>query len=287
VLRRLCLVFSLLLFPAVLTAAPDIKDGFFRTSDGIKLHYLEAGSGQAIVFEPGWSMPAWIWDAQIHHFAEHYHVVALDPRSQGDSDKPSEGNSPERRSQDLKELIEHLKLAPAVLVGWSLGVPELLTYAEQFGGTSVRAYVLVDGFAWDKLDPQFATAMLGMYRQVQLNRRAFTDKFVRSMYKKPQAEDYIARVVEASLKMPADSAVAASVGSLSRADWRPAVAKMDRPVLILCQKSAKSFAADWIVSTVPSTRVELFENAGHALFVDDAQHFNAVLEDFVQHLPER
>ena len=49
-------------------------------------------------------MPAWIGDPQIQYFAEHYHVVALDPRSQGDSDKPLEGNSPERRAQDIKEL---------------------------------------------------------------------------------------------------------------------------------------------------------------------------------------
>lgn len=287
-MRRFLVVVCLLLVPAKPPAASGaVKDGFFKTSDGVKLHYLEAGTGPSIVFEPGWSMPAWIWDAQIRYFAEHYHVVALDPRSQGESDKPPEGNSPERRSQDIKELIDHLRLGPAVLVGWSLGVPELLTYAEQFGGANVRAYVLVDGFAWDKLDPQFATSMLGMYRQVELNRRSFTEKFVRSMYKKPQPESYIARVVEASLKMPADSAIAASAGSVSRGDWRPAIAKMDRPILILCQAASQSFAADLIVSVASSTKVELFQDAGHALFVDDAERFNSVLDDFVQHLPAR
>ena len=92
-------------------------------------------------FEPGGNMPAWMWDPQIQYFAGHYHVVALDPRSQGDSDKPLEGNSPERRAQDIKELVDHLKLAPVVLVGWPLAAPELLSYAEQFGGGQVRAYV--------------------------------------------------------------------------------------------------------------------------------------------------
>jgi microsomal epoxide hydrolase len=161
----------------------------------------------------------------------------------------------------------------------------VLAYAEQFGGSSVRAYVLVDGFAWDKQDPQFVTAMLGFYRQVAINRRDFTEKFVRSMYKKPQAEDYIQRVVAASLQMPADSAIAASVSSISRADWRPAISKLDRPVLITCQAAMKSVAADLIQSLVPSARVELFQDAGHALFVDDAGRFNSVLDDFLTHLP--
>lgn len=34
----------------------------FRTSDGVELHYLEAGSGPTLVFVPGWTMPADIWE---------------------------------------------------------------------------------------------------------------------------------------------------------------------------------------------------------------------------------
>jgi len=286
VLRKVFLLLPLLLILPTLVMGAEGKDGSFKTSDGVKLHYLEAGSGPAIFFEPGWSMPAWIWDPQFKYFAEHFHVVALDPRSQGDSDKPTEGNSCERRAQDIKELLEHLKLDHVVLVGWSLGVPELLTYAEQFGGSRVRGYVLVDGFAWDKQDPQFITSMVGMYKQVQTNRREFTEKFVRSMYKKPQPEEYIQRVVAASLKMPSDSAVAASVRYIRRADWRPALAKVNRPVLVMCQAQLKGMAGDPIVAAIPTARVELFEDAGHALFVDDAGRFNALLGDFILHLPE-
>ena len=259
------------------------NSGYFKTSDGVRLHYLEAGSGAAIVFVPGWTIPAWIWEAQIRHFAAHYHVVALDPRSQADSEKVPEGNYPERRALDIHELIENLKLSPAVLVGWSLAVSDLLAYAEQFGGKDIRAYVLVDGFAWDKLDPQFITSILPFYRQIQLNRRSFTEQFVRSMYKKPQSEDYIQRVVTASLQMPADSAIAASVSSVARADWSPAIRKLDRPVLITCEAQTKSMTADVVKSLLPSTRVEIFEDAGHALFVDDADRFNSVLDDFITH----
>jgi len=285
VLRKILHLLPFLLIPTLVVGAEG-KDGSFKTSDGVKLHYLEAGNGPAIFFEPGWSMPAWIWDPQFKYFADHFHVVALDPRSQGDSDKPTDGNSCERRAQDIRELLEHLKLDRVVLVGWSLGVPELLTYAEQFGGSRVRGYVLVDGFAWDKQDPQFITTMVGMYKQVQTNRREFTEKFVRSMYKKAQPEEYIQRVVAASLKMPSDSAIAASVSSIARADWRPALAKVDRPVLVMCQAQLKGMAAHPIVAAIPAAHVELFEDAGHALFVDDPGRFNALLGDFILHLPE-
>jgi microsomal epoxide hydrolase len=75
------------------------------------------------------------------------------------------------------------------------------------------------------------------------------------------------------------------VSTIIRADWRPAIAKLDRPVLITCESAIKGPAADLINSMDPSTRVELFDNAGHALFVDDSTRFNAVLEDFLQNLP--
>jgi len=265
-------------------SAAEVQGGSFSTSDGVKIHYLEAGKGPAIVFVPGWSMPAWIWESQIKHFSENFHVLALDPRSQGESEKVANGNDMERRARDVKELVEHLHLAPAVLVGWSLAVPELLSYAEQFGGDSVRGYVLVDGFAWTKQDLQFVASMLAMYHQVEANRAVFTDRFVRSMYRKPQPEEYIERVKQASMQMPADSAVAASVSSVSRADFTAAIRKMDKPVMVICETQLKAMAADPIAALIPTARVELFEDAGHALFVDDADRFNTVLEDFIAHL---
>jgi non-heme chloroperoxidase len=139
-LRMSLFIIPLLLVQTAVAVSPEVKGGFFRTTDGVRLHYLEAGRGPGILFEPGWIMPAWIWEAQPRNFAEHYHVVALDLRSQGDSDKRSDHNYPERRAQDINELVSHLKLSPVVLVGWSLGGNELLTCAEQFAASQVRAY---------------------------------------------------------------------------------------------------------------------------------------------------
>lgn len=283
--RTLLVLAPCFLALSAFAANSGAKDGFFKTSDGVQLHYLEAGSGPAIVFEPGWSMPAWIWETQLRDLSAHYHIIAIDPRSQGESDKSVGNNSTERRAQDIHELLDHLNLGPAVLVGWSLGVPEIVTYAEQYGGAQVRAYVFVDGVLWDKRNEQFVDTMLGVYKQVQNNRSTFTAAFVRSMYKKPRSDDYYDRLTKAVLKMPTDSAIAASISSMSRADYRPAIAKLDRPVMVMCEAALKPLAADLVVANVPGTRVELFEDAGHALFVDAADRFNKTLADFVQHLP--
>ncbi len=92
---RLCLKLLLaatLLLPGVAEAA----DRFFTTSDGVRLHYTETGPNfaQTLVFVPGWTMPAWIFQRQIDVFSRDYHVVALDPRGQGESEVPPTGYEP-------------------------------------------------------------------------------------------------------------------------------------------------------------------------------------------------
>src|ERR1700730_11986921 len=86
--------------------AQTAKSDFFRTSDGVRIHYLEAGSGRSIVFIPGWTMPAWIWQKQIDEFSKSYHVIAVDPRSQGESDKPTYGHLPATRARDYQAMVD-------------------------------------------------------------------------------------------------------------------------------------------------------------------------------------
>lgn len=283
-MRRLIgLLLLCLLATSAYAAEPKTKSGFFTTSDGVRLHYLESGQGQAILFVPGWTMPADIWDAQIKFFSEHYHVIAIDPRSQGDSDKPTEGNFPERRARDYKELVDHLKLSPVVLVGWSLGVAELLAYVDQFGPDSVRALVLVDGVL--SVPQEMLPGIVSMLHTAQVDRRKFTDAFVRSMYKKPQTEAYLQRVVQASLRTPSNSAISLIAGLMG---YRGLASGMEKyaghPLLIVCRDPNLAKEAQALRDKRPNTRVEFVEDAGHALFVDDADRFNSILADFLTHL---
>ena len=60
-------------------AAAPARDGSFVTSDGVRLHYLEAGSGdRAIVFIPGWLMPAAVFERQLAALSGEFRILALD-----------------------------------------------------------------------------------------------------------------------------------------------------------------------------------------------------------------
>lgn len=266
--------------------AQPAKSGFFKTSDGVRIHYLEAGSGRPIVFIPGWTMPAWIWQKQIDHFSKKYRVIAVDPRSQGESDKPAYGHLPETRARDYEELVNHLDLKQPVLAGWSMACTELLKYVEQFGADNIGGLVLVDGYLPDKPNPEMFTGMSEWMNQLQQDRRKQADGFVRSMFKKPQTEDYFKRLVDASIQVPADTAAVLIYNMIAVKDLSGAFARLNRPVLFTYQPSTRQ-SADLLKSKLGGkVRLERFDGDGHALFVDEPEKFNRVLEEFLESLPK-
>ena len=229
-------------------------------------------------------MPAWIWQKQIDEFSKKYHVIAVDPRSQGESDKPPYGHLPETRARDYKELVDHLGLKQPVLVGWSMGCGELMKYVEQFGTDNLGGLVLVDGLVWDKLSPEMFAGLSGWMNQLQQDRQKQADGFVRSMFKKPQAEDYLKRVIDASTQVPADTAAVLIYNMIAVKDFSGTFAKMNRPMLFTYQPETQP-TADLLKSKLgEKVRLERFDGAGHALFVDDPEKFNRVLEEFLQSL---
>jgi non-heme chloroperoxidase len=267
------------------TAAPA-KSAFFKTSDGISIHYLEAGSGRPIVFIPGWTMPAWIWQKQIDEFSKKYHVVAVDPRSQGESDRPAYGHMPETRARDYKELVDQVGLKHPVLIGWSMGCGELIKYVEQFGTGNVGGIVLVDGYITDKPSDLFVP-LSGWMNQVQQDRPKQAEAFVRSMYKKPQTEEYLKRVIDASVQTPVDTAALLIYNMIAVKDFLPGLniladVKTKTPVLFAYQPETQQSADYLKMKLGDKLRLEMFEGDGHALFVDDPEKFNRVLEDFLQ-----
>ena len=284
---RIRLAITLMCFLAVPSVfAQAAKSDFFTTSYGIRIHYLEAGSGRPIVFIPGWTMPAWIWQKQIDEFSKQYRVIAVDPRSQGESDKPTSGHLPETRSRDYKELVEHLGLKQPVLVGWSMACGELVKYAEQYGTDQVGGVVLVVGFLSEKLSPEMFAVISGWMNQLQQDRRKQADGFVRSMFKKPQPDDYLQRVVDASVQVPADTAAVLIYNMIAVKDFSPGLARMSRPVLFAYQPESQ-LSADFLKSKLgDKLKLERFDGDGHALFVDDPDKFNHVLKESIQGLPK-
>ena len=287
-LQNRCKTGSLVLLLCVLTEpgalAQAEKNGFVKTSDGIRIHYVEAGTGDPIVFIPGWRMPGWIWQKQIDALSNKYRVIAVDPRSQGASDRPNYGHLPETRARDYKQVVDQLGLKQPVLIGWSMGCGELLSYVEQFGEDGIRGLVLVDGLIPANQNPEIVSMMYDWLIQLQQDRQKEAEVFVRSMYKKPETEEYLQRVVQASMMVPTDTTVTLLHNMVEVTDFSNAFARINRPVLFAYEPDLQANADFLKAKLGDRVRLERFDGDGHALFVDDPEKFNRLVDDFVQGL---
>ncbi len=274
-----------LLLLACLLAAPGaqaagrITSHYFRTSDGVRLHYLEAGSGpHTIVMVPGWTMPAWIFDRQIRAFSRRWRVVALDPRGQGASAIPPRGYTAPRRGQDIAELIDRLGPRPVVLLGWSLGVLDSLAYVHAHGDRRLAGLVLVDNSVGEEPPPAPPPYSRP---EPRLPRAQKMGLFVRGMFDRPQPRPWLNRLTEAALRTPPAAARALLSYDEPRSYWRDAVYGAARPLLYVVRPRWEAQAAN-LRAKRPDTETIVMRGVGHALFVDAASRFDASVESFLR-----
>jgi len=113
---------------------------------GLELAIREwAGEGSPFLLVHGLASNARTWDHVAESLNEHgHHVVAVDQRGHGLSDKPAIGYGFDEVTADLNALIEVLSLDLPVLAGQSWGGNVVLEYGARWPET-VTGLVLVDG----------------------------------------------------------------------------------------------------------------------------------------------
>lgn len=105
------------------------------THDGVKLYYEVYGTGEPLLIVHG--NGGYIADvkAQIEHFRKRYKVIAMDSRDHGKSADSPDKLTYEKMTGDLAALLDHLKVGPVNVLGWSDGGIEALllgiTYPEK------------------------------------------------------------------------------------------------------------------------------------------------------------
>ncbi|HUB14044.1 MAG TPA: alpha/beta hydrolase [Acetobacteraceae bacterium] len=280
--RRLLesLLLSAFLAPTAARAGTAVPSRWFETSDGVRLHYLEAGPPGAhiLVFIPGWTMPAWIWAPQIAAFSRRYHVIAFDPRGQGDSATPTWGYDQNRRGQDIAELIARLAPQPVVVVGWSLGVLDTLAYVHTHGDRRLAGLVLVDNSVGEEPAPVWVPSRphpLPAASHAEAMRR-----FVQAMFHHPQPAAYLQRLTEATLHTPEAACRELLSYPVPRTYWRDAIYATAKPVLYVVRPGFAAQAEN-LQRNRPDTETAVFADAGHALFIDDAVRFNQLVARFL------
>jgi pimeloyl-ACP methyl ester carboxylesterase len=151
------------------------KDGFVN-ANGIKLHYVDwGGTGDTILFLPGFNDSAHIYDSFAPRFTDRFHAIGLTRRGVGQSDKPKDGYDASTRVEDIRQALDALGTSRVILIGHSMAGDELTLFASRYPQRTIKVVYLdaaydrtpqgwLDGLS----DPNYKPSMMTRMRMEAL-----------------------------------------------------------------------------------------------------------------------
>src|SRR5712692_7825184 len=113
--------------------------------DGVKLHYLTAGRGPALILLHGYAETSRMWKPIMPLLADKFTVIAPDLPGIGDSAIPANGLDMKTAATRIHALARSLGVAKARVVGHDIGLMVAYAYAAQYP-SEVEKLVLMDAF---------------------------------------------------------------------------------------------------------------------------------------------
>ena len=126
----------------------------FVRVNGIRLNFLDwGGHGKALLFLTGLGESPHLFDDIAPEFTDHFHVLSLERRGQGQSDKPSSGYDTDTLVEDIFQFLHLVRSKRVILVGFSMAGNELTRFAVVHPEITEKLIYL--DAAYDYADPSF------------------------------------------------------------------------------------------------------------------------------------
>lgn len=250
------------------------------TVNGAEYHYVDAGNGLPLLFVHGFPLSSAAWKHQIGALQSAHRVIAPDLRGFGDSEATAGAVSMDQYATDLHELLRHLSIASAVVIGHSMGGYIALAFARKFP-KAVQGLVLVGTKAGADTPEAAAarreTAEKVMATGTQTVIDAMSPKFFSLAHNNAGETDEVRAIMSAA--KPAGVA-GALLGMAARPDSTPFLKQIDMPTLVVAGVDDQVISAaesKKMADALPNAKLELIPGAGHLVAMEKPEEFNRIL----------
>jgi pimeloyl-ACP methyl ester carboxylesterase len=267
--------------------------------DGRSVNYVdlgEQGEHRPIVFIHGLSGQWQNWLENIPRFAEGRRVVAMDLPGFGLSEEPTEKISIELYGRAVAKLCERLDLAPAVVVGNSMGgfvAAELaITHPEMVerlmllasAGVSQMDVAKRPVLAAGKVAGLLATSNVAQMRMSA--RRPKLRHWIMSLVCRHPSRIKPDLMFEGLMKGANKPGFEAALRACLDYDFRERLPDIGCPTMVVWGEKDMIIPvrdADTFVSLIEGARKVIFEDTGHVPMLERPKTFNRCLEEFLSY----
>jgi 3-oxoadipate enol-lactonase len=256
------------------------------TVKGNPLSYDDVGAGTPIVFLHAFPLDRSMWAPQVGALVRQARCIAPDLRGFGGS-APAPPNSVDGYADDVAALLDTLAIAPAVVVGLSMGGYIAFAFWRRHR-PKVRALVLADTRAGADSDE----AREKRRRLIEVARgrgsRAVAELQIDSIVgattrqRRPDIVETVRAMMGAA---PVEGIVGALEAMMARPDSTPTLATIDVPTLVLVGDEdtlTPPREAESMHAQIRGSRLETVSRAGHICNLERPAAFNHVLSEFVE-----
>ena len=262
-----------------------------RTKDGVDLHYEEAGRGRPIVFVHEFAGDALSWEPQLRFFARRFRCIAYNARGYPPSAVPA-AYGQELARDDLLAVIEGLDLAPAHVVGLSMGA--FATLHLGLHAPHLARSLTVAGVGYGAMPAEHAAFGADARANAEAIRQGGMDAFAARYDAAPARTTFAAKDGRGHAEFAARFAAHSAEGSAgtmqgvqgarpSLHDFEDRLRRLRVPTLLVAaDEDAPSLDATlWLKRTIPESGLAVFPRTGHAINLEEPELFNRTLLDFL------
>ena len=276
------------------TPASYGRGEYVEVEKNVRLHVTDLGEGQPIVLIHGWPLSDAMYEYQYAYFVQKgYRVIGISLRGFGLSDKPGGKYDYDVFADDIKVVLDKLKIENATIGGFSMGGATVVHYVAKYNaahvskmalfGAAVPTWTKRDDFnygLWTKEDVN------GLIALNNTNRPELFDAFGKIF---PANETSVSPGYAAWLgtiqAQASPYAMAEGLKTLRDADLRGDLKKITVPALILHGKLDKICSyelAEQTKALLKNATLIPLEKSGHALFIEEKDKFNSELLAFIK-----
>ncbi len=268
-----------------------------RTDDGVDLHYEDVGEGIPLVFVHEYAGDHRAWEMQLRFFARRYRCIAYSARGYPPSAVPVEPGaySQDRATDDIAAVIKALDLAPAHVIGLSMGAFATLHLGLRHPhlARSLVAAGVGYGASPDKRVQfqQETDATIARIRAEGMDRMAdvYGHGPTRLIFEQKDPRgfaEFITQLAEHSTEGSALTMQGVQRQRPSLFDLRGGFAKMTLPTFVIAgdEDDPTLEASLYLKRTIPGAALLVMPKCGHTMNLEDPDAFNRAVLDFITHV---